>query len=176
MLSQQFEILVKLNENTAIAWEIKEIDNENILQCFAEWVSVSYNPQVLNSLPNHSLMAKLFEYIQDNRHTSETSECLKELVYQLRDPKDAPLFYEYMGKKMVELLSVIDYFIEQGEIGEAEDYLRIVVQFCRKSLNTLVATFDDNVCTFLRRLAQYTEENIVPIYDNLVEFWEEFLQ
>lgn len=70
ILQQQYEILVKLNENTPVAWEIKEIDKENILQCFTEWVNVSYNPEVLNSLPNHCVMSRLFEYIQDNRHTA----------------------------------------------------------------------------------------------------------
>lgn len=61
-----------------------------------------------------------------------------------------------MGKKMVELLSIVDYFITQGEVDEADDYLRIIVQFCRKAVNSLVKNFDDSIHSFLSRLAEYT--------------------
>jgi hypothetical protein len=44
LLAQQYSILIKLNEITTAAWEIESIDNENILQCFIEWVTISYNP------------------------------------------------------------------------------------------------------------------------------------
>lgn len=65
---------------------------------------------------------------------------------------------------MVELISIVDYFLEQGEVDEADDYLRIVIQFSRKAINILVNNFDDNTYSFLRRLATFTEENIVPVY------------
>jgi hypothetical protein len=175
LLAQQYAILLKLNEITAAAWEIESIDNENILQCFIEWVTVRYNPDVLNSLPNHYAMNKLFEYVQDERRTNETPDCIKRLILHLANPADVPVFYEYLAKKVVELLSVVNYFIEQAELTEAEDYLRLIVEFCRKSVPTFVANFDERVNLFLRTLAKYTQDEIVEVYDSLVEFWEELI-
>lgn len=173
--AQQFAILLKLNEITTAAWEIESIDNENILQCFIEWVTVSYNPQVLNSLPNHYAINKLFEYIQDDRRTNETSECLKRLILHLESPAEVPAFYDYLGKKVLELLSVVDYFAEHAELSEAEDYLTNIVEFCKKSIGSFVGAFDDRTYNFLKRLAKYTEDELVEVYETMLDFWEEFV-
>lgn len=173
---QQFAVLLKLNEITAAAWEIDCIDNENILQCFIEWVTLSYNPQVLNSLPEHYALKKLFEYIQDDRRTNETAECLKRLILHLDSPAEVPAFYEYLGKKVVELLSVVDYFAEHAELTEAEDYLASIVEFCRRSAASFAAAFDDRTFNFLSRLARYTEDDLVEAYETLLDFWEDLLE
>lgn len=176
LLAQQYDILLQLNQNAPIAWEIPEIDNENILQCFTEWITIHYNPQVLDSLPHHSLTPRLFLHPTHPAHTTDTSDCLKQLVRHLRDPADAPLFHEYLCRKMVDLVAVVDQLVEQGEVGEAEDYLSIVVEFSRKAVPSLVRQFDDSIHSFLTKLVDYTEENIVPVYDHLIDFWEELLK
>lgn len=111
LLAQQYAILIRLNEITSAAWEIEVIDNENILQCFIEWVTVRYNPQVLNSLPDHYAMKKLFEYVQDDRRTNETPDCIKRLILHLENPTEVPIFYDYLAKQVVRLLGVVEYYI-----------------------------------------------------------------
>jgi hypothetical protein len=138
-------------------------------------VTVSYNPQVLNSLPDHYAMNRLFQYVTDQRSTSETADCIKRLILHLKNPTEVPVFYDYLGKKVVELLAMVDYMIEQAELGEAEDYLRLIVEFCRKSIPTFVGNFDERVCGFLRTMAKHTQEEIIEVYDSLIEFWEEFI-
>lgn len=131
------------------------------MQCFIEWVTVSYNPQVLNSLPNHYAMNKLFGFVQDERSTGETPDCLKRLIAHLSNPADVPIFYDYLGKKVVELLAVVDYFTEQADLNEAEDYLRLVIEFSRKSIPNFVSAFDERIYNFLQQLSKYTQDEIV---------------
>jgi hypothetical protein len=109
-------------------------------------------------------MNKLFEYIQDERRTNETPECLKRLILHLSNPAEVPVFYDYLGKKVIELLSVVDYFTEQADVSEAEDYLRLIVEFCRKSITTFILNFDERIFNFLKQLAKYTKDEIVEVY------------
>ena len=117
-------------------------------------------------------MNRLFQYVTDQRSTSETADCIRRLILHLKNPTEVPRFYEYLAKKVVELLGMVDYMIEQAELGEAEDYLRLIVEFCRKSIPTFVGNFDEQVCSFLRTMAKHTQDEIVEVYDSLVDFWE----
>lgn len=93
LLAQQYSILVKLNEITTAAWEVEQIDKENIIQCFIEWVTVHYNPQVLNSIPNHLALKKLFQYVQDENQTNVTAECLKRFITHIGKPNEIPQLF-----------------------------------------------------------------------------------
>jgi hypothetical protein len=70
---------------------------------------------------------------------------------------------------------VVDYFAEQAELSEAEDYLRIIVEFCRKSITSFIVNFDDRIYKFLQRLAKYTQDEMIEAFETLIDFWEEFI-
>lgn len=59
------------------------------------------------------------------------------------------------------MLAVVEYYIEQAELSEAEDYLRLIVEFSKKSIVTFVGNFDEQIGSFLRRLAVYTQDEMV---------------
>lgn len=56
-------------------------------------------------------MKKLFEYVQDDRRTNETPDCIKRLILHLENPTEVPIFYDYLAKQVVRLLGVVEYYI-----------------------------------------------------------------
>lgn len=70
---------------------------------------------------------------------------------------------------------MVDYFAEHAELSEAEDYLRNIVEFCKKSISSFISSFDDRIYNFLKRLTKYTEDELVEVYETMVDFWEEFI-
>ena len=54
----------------------------------------------------------------------------------------------------------MDYFAEHAEISEAEDYLRNIVEFCKKSINSFISSFDDRIYLSLIHISAHSDEQL----------------
>jgi hypothetical protein len=53
-----------------------------MLECFACWIDISYNPGILNSLPSHCLMEALFRQLlgADEDASYAACRCIKVVI------------------------------------------------------------------------------------------------
>ena len=124
----------------------------------------------MNHLPNHFIINKIFSEIFNDRRTEEMAKSLKEIVHILKVPKETPALYEYLGKKMIELLANLKA-IELDDQYEAQEYLNIIIDFCCKSVEIFVANFDDSIANFLAKIIEYSKDEYLDVYDHVIFFW-----
>ena len=91
-------------------------------------------------------------------------------MHILKVPKETPALYEYLGKKMIELLANLKA-IELDDQYEAQEYLNIIIDFCCKSVEIFVANFDDSIANFLAKIIEYSKDEYLDVYDHVIFFW-----
>lgn len=67
------------------------------------------------------------------------------------------------------ILSLIEKNIQDVEYDKAEDYIRIVADFFRKSRKIFISNYSPNINEFLKKLITYIEDDILGTYETLVD-------
>lgn len=88
--------------------------------CFEAWITVNYDPNVLNSLPNHVLFRKVIEHIEDEECGEGASNCLRSIIYQLKNPEENKSIYEALSACTLQILQLVDHNVKNLELDKAE--------------------------------------------------------
>lgn len=85
-MEQQQPVLEMLNDQGRALLEINKVETP-ILECFACWVDLAYNPSILNCLPGHSLMQALFKQLlsPDDELSYSAANCIKVIISTIRN-------------------------------------------------------------------------------------------
>lgn len=137
-MSQQLTVLKSLNDNAVQAFAVENLNKENILNCFEAWITLHYDPIVLNSLPNHALFHQVLAHIQDEECGEGASNCLRSIIYQLKDPEQNKAIYETLSTCTLQILALVEQSLKDFELDKAEDFMRIIADFARKSTTLFI--------------------------------------
>jgi hypothetical protein len=53
--------------------------------------------------------------------------------------------------------------------------MRIISEFSRKSIGLFISKYDSNIDQFLRKLIYHLEEDLLNIYESMLDFFEDFI-
>jgi hypothetical protein len=174
-LGQQQGVLEMLHEKGQELWGRSKRMNSALVECFTCWVDLSYNADILNSLCEHSLMQRLLEALQTEEEEGAVV-CLKVIVELLRSPQENAPIVGYLGINIVNLIEKVEQLVAEKELYTAEKYLELILDFSAKALPFFTAHPAPEALAFLARLVAFTRYNGFSIYEDFVDFWEDFLE
>ncbi len=164
-----------MNHKAKQLWSNQLINKEYVFECFVGWIQLKYRSAILNSLPSHALMPLLFEYLLIYEHADIAAQCIKTIIKTVRNPKDDALLLEYLGFNIVQLVPVIEKHIKDEEIDDAEMYIELILLFSSKALHIFIEPKPE-VLEFLNKLITFTQKKVFKVYEDLVDFWEKFVE
>lgn len=68
-----------------------------MFQCFEAWITVNYNSELLNSLPNHTLFQKMIQHLQDEDCGEGANNCFRSIIYQLKNQEENKGLFETLS-------------------------------------------------------------------------------
>jgi hypothetical protein len=173
-VEQQQPVLEMLNDQGRALLEMNRIETP-MLECFACWVDLAYNPGILNSLPAHSLMQALFRQLlsTDEELSYSAANCIKVIISAIRNQAENGPIVAYLGINLVPLVARIDRHF--ALTPQAELYAHLVLAFSAKSLHTFAAPSPDAL-QFLRHLVHLTRLLALDIFAEMAAFWAQLLE
>jgi succinyl-CoA synthetase beta subunit len=69
-----------------------------------------------------------------------------------------------MGRNLMELMTIIDKLVAEYNMGDAEQYISMVLDFSRKSVSLFVSNYEGGVETFLNKLIEYLKHEDIDSY------------
>jgi hypothetical protein len=168
-VEQQQPVLEMLNDQGRALLEMNRIET-SMLECFACWVDLAYNPGILNSLPGHSLMQALFRQLlsSDDELSYSAANCIKVIISTIRNESENGPIVAYLGTNLVPLVAQIDPHF--ARTPQAELYAHLILAFSVKSLRTLAMSSLDAM-QFLRHLVHLTHLLTLDIFAEMAGFW-----
>jgi hypothetical protein len=61
------------------------------------------------------------------------------------------------------------------ELDKSEDFLRIIADFSRKSIDLFIKNYDKNIEAYLNKLISFLSDDLLNTYETLADFFEEFM-
>ena len=61
------------------------------------------------------------------------------------------------------------------ELDKSEDFLRIIADFSRKSIDLFIKNYDKNIEAYLKKLISFLSDDLLNTYETLADFFEEFM-
>jgi len=77
--------------------------------------------------------------------------------------------YEILSACSLQIVGLIDKNIGSVELEKAEDLVRIVCDFARKSRKLFISKYDRNIDSFLRKLIEYLGDDLMNTYETVAD-------
>lgn len=135
---------------------------------------LAYNPTVINSLPDHFLMNIMFHSADDYDLADAYTATLKDIIDIARTPEENPAFFEYLGRNIFTQILEAQKYVEDSEFSTAEQYITMIVDFSRKAVRIFINKFEQGE-SFLNILLELLGNELLEVYDELLDFWEVFV-
>jgi hypothetical protein len=108
------------------------ISKRPVVEAFTEWLSISYNPDILNSLPDSPLFRKVIDLLREREYVEQAAECLLAVVDTIASPGQDQRIYGFMLQVCFKINQEAVKGMMQHEEDMAEDLIQIVIAFaCR---------------------------------------------
>ena len=80
--------------------------------------------------------------------------------------------FETIAKYSYQILGLIDNYVGSVEYDKAEDFVRIVADFARKSRKLFVEKYDKDIDAYLRKLIHYLSDDLMNTYESVADVFE----
>jgi hypothetical protein len=97
----------------------------------------------------------VLQHIRDDDCSDAASNCLRSIIYQLKDSQENAPIYETLSTCTIEILALVDHSLKEMELDKAEDFMRIIADFSRKSTPLFISKYDRNIEAYLKQLIGY---------------------
>jgi hypothetical protein len=87
------------------------MNKDHIICAFEAWITVHYDAKILNSVPEHPLFTKVLENMEDEECGEAASNCLRSIIYQLRDHEENKPLFEALAKCSMQIMQLIEHNI-----------------------------------------------------------------
>lgn len=57
------------------------------------------------------------------------------------------------------------------ELDKAEEFIRIIADFSRKSIDLFIQNYDKNIESYLTKLISYLQDDLMNTYETLADFF-----
>lgn len=128
-----------------------------------------YNPEVLNSLPEHTLFKQCLAHLQDLECGEAASNCIRSIIYELKNEEENRSLFQTLSNCSVQIVELAQQYLDDGDTDKAEDFVKILADFARKSKRMFVTNYDRQyIGPFLLKLIKYLSDSTLSnIYEPL---------
>lgn len=84
--------------------------------------------------------------------------------------------YTLLMECSLQIVQLIDKNIKEVELEKAEDLVRIVCDFARKSRKLFISNYDRKIGSFLQKLILYLGDDIMNTYETVADVFESLIK
>lgn len=173
--SVQVQVLVRLNEAAKLHWDQKDgVRKEILLSCFANWVSMKYNKQIMCELIGHYVLNAALTHIGDMGIAKECEQAILTVLRTMKGPKEDPELFQFLAKAVFPYYDVVRNHIKENMLDLSESYINVLAKFGRVAAPLFAESPTTEIGLFQQGMLELTMQVGLENIESIVKYWKKF--